>query len=112
MSERKLRWGILGTSAIARQQILPAIYESSNGRAVAIGGRDPERTRLYAEKFGIPRVVDGYHALINDPEVDAVYVPLPNSAHSEWTIAAARSGKAILCEKPLAVNGDEANRVV
>lgn len=108
----KLRWGVLGTAGIARSQVVPAILASSNGRVAAIAGRDDARNAEFAGVFGISDVFASYAALIASPEVDAVYVPLPNSLHAEWAMKAADAGKAVLCEKPLALDAAEARRVV
>ena len=107
-----LRWGVLGTAGIARSQVVPAIQASSNGRVIAIAGRDPRRNAEFAETFGIGKVFSSYEALLASPEIDAVYIPLPNAMHAEWAIRAADAGKAVLCEKPLALNAAEARRVV
>jgi len=107
-----LRWGVLGTAGIARSQVVPAIQSSSNGRVVAVAGRDPSRTADFAAAFGVKTTFPGYAELIASPEVDAVYVPLPNSLHAEWSLSAADAGKPVLCEKPLARNAAEAQRVV
>lgn len=98
-----VRWGVLGTANIARAQLLPALAESGD-LAVAVGGRDPGRTEAWAREHGVQRAVDGYQAVIDDPEVEAVYVPLPNPLHAEWAAAALDAGKAVLCEKPLTTN--------
>lgn len=108
---KRLRWGVLGTAGIARGQVIPAIRGSSNGEVVAVAGRDPERTRAFARDLDIPRAVDGYEALVADPGIDAVYIPLPNGAHAQWAIRSAEAGKAVLCEKPLAMDAAEAQRV-
>lgn len=106
-----VRWGVLGTAGIARTQVVPAIQASSNGRVTALAGRDPERNAEFAAAFSIESVLASYEALIASPNVDAVYIPLPNSLHAEWAIKAADAGKAVLCEKPLALNAAEAKRV-
>jgi xylose dehydrogenase (NAD/NADP) len=106
-----LRWGVLGTAGIARSQVVPAIQASSNGRVIAISGRDPSRSAEFARTFGIKDVFASYEALLASPGVDAVYIPLPNSLHAEWAIRAADAGKAVLCEKPLALDATEARRV-
>jgi xylose dehydrogenase (NAD/NADP) len=106
-----LRWGVLGTAGIARSEVVPAIQASSNGRVNALAGRDPERNAEFAKSFGIKHVFASYEALLASPNVDAVYIPLPNSLHAEWAIRAADAGKAVLCEKPLALNAGEAKRV-
>ena len=102
----ELRWGILGAkSGIARHALVPAIEASRNGRVVAYASRDPAAAQAGARSVG-------YEEMLADPEVDAIYIPLPNSMHLEWAIRAAKAGKATLCEKPLALNYDEAARVV
>ncbi len=107
-----LRWGILGTANIALVKVIPAIQRSSNGTVVALASRDEDRGRTAATKLGIDRAYGSYDALLDDPEVDAIYNPLPNALHAEWTIRAAEAGKAILCEKPLARNAAEARHMV
>jgi predicted dehydrogenase len=79
---------------------------------VAIGSRDETLARRTADELGIPRVHGSYQALVDDPDVDAIYIPLPNHLHAEWTLAAARAGKHVLCEKPLAMTADEAQTMV
>ena len=108
----QVRWGVLGTAGIARGQVIPAIVESSNGTVAAVAGRDLAQTEQFAKQAGIPRALGGYQALLDDPDIDAVYIPLPNSLHGEWAMRAAEAGKPVLCEKPLAMSADEAQRVV
>ncbi len=103
-----LRWGILGAANIARRQVAPAIQRSEGSTVVALASRDKERGQTVAAELGIPRVYDRYQDLLDDPDVDAIYNPLPNSLHAEWSIRAAEAGKAILCEKPLARDAVEA----
>jgi D-xylose 1-dehydrogenase (NADP+, D-xylono-1,5-lactone-forming) len=104
-----LRWGILGGhSWIARHAVAPAIQASRNGRLVAFAARNPQ---ALADLPKGARAVD-YQGLLNDPEVDAIYIPLPNSMHLEWAVRAAEAGKPTLCEKPLALNAKEAEQVV
>jgi predicted dehydrogenase len=107
MAERKLRWGVISTANIGRIAVNPAIQASGNSELVAVASRDPERARDFAERSGIPRYHGSYQALLEDDAVDAVYNPLPNSLHREWTIRAAEHGKHILCEKPLALSTAE-----
>ena len=95
-----VRWGVLGTAGIARAQFLPALAEAG-GRAVVAGGRDVARTEAFARAEGVERAVEGYQAVLDDPAVEAVYVPLPNPLHARWAAAALEAGKAVLCEKPL-----------
>jgi D-xylose 1-dehydrogenase (NADP+, D-xylono-1,5-lactone-forming) len=87
---------------------MPAINASSNGRLVAIASRDSSRARTLASRHSVPRVSSTYEALLEDSEVDAVYIPLHNSVHKEWTLRAAAAGKHVLCEKPLGMNAAEA----
>lgn len=113
--ERKgktLRWGVLGTAAIARERIMPAIRESGNGVLAAIASRSKAKSKAAAAKFGIAKAYGSYEALLRDPDIDAVYIPLPNHLHAEWSIAAARAGKHVLCEKPAALHAAEAAAMV
>lgn len=107
MTDQSLRWGVLSTANIGRAAVNPAIQASSNGALVAVASRNEERARAFAEQGSIPRWHGSYENLVNDPEVDALYIPLPNSLHREWTVRAAEAGKHVLCEKPLALNADE-----
>lgn len=99
---------MLGAAWIAGRAVLPAIEASSNGRVVAIASRDPDRARRLAAAHSGARVDDSYEALLADPRVDAVYIPLVNSLHKEWTLRALAARKHVLCEKPLAMNAAEA----
>jgi predicted dehydrogenase len=106
-----VRWGIIGTANIARAQFLPAL-RAAGGVAAAVAGRDGERARQWAAEHGVERAVTGYQNLIDDPEIDALYNALPNSLHAEWTIAALRAGKPMLCEKPLSGTLADTERVL
>lgn len=94
-----IRWGILGTGDINRR-LLPGARQSSEVDVVAVGSRSPERATAFAAEMGIPRAHGSYELLLADPEVDAVYVCLPNSMHHEWTMHALAAGKHVLAEKP------------
>jgi predicted dehydrogenase len=107
----QVRWGIVGTANIARRFFLPAVREAG-GEVAAVAGRDAERTTQWARDNMIGRAVVGYQGLIDDPGVDALYIPLPNALHGEWTIRALRAGKPVLCEKPLTGSLAEAERVL
>jgi predicted dehydrogenase len=107
----KLRWGILGCARIAEKALVPAIRESANGVLAGIASRDPRRAADWAKRHGFERVYRSYRDLLADPAIDAVYNPLPNDLHAPWTIAAARAGKHVLCEKPLALTAAEARRM-
>ena len=112
MSDKKIRWGILSTAKIGTGRVIPAMQQSRNGVVVAIGSRDLERAQQAADTLGIPRAHGSYEALLTDPEIDAIYNPLPNSMHAEWSIRCAEAGLPVLCEKPLAVNAAEAEAMV
>src|SRR5690606_5378085 len=103
MSE-KLRWGILGCAGIAVSSVIPGIQQSSTGEVVAIASRDKQKAMETAQKCRIPTAYGSYEALLEDESIDAVYIPLPNHLHLEWTIKAAQAGKHVLCEKPIALN--------
>jgi xylose dehydrogenase (NAD/NADP) len=106
-----VRWGILGNANIARICVIPAIRKSRNGTIHALASRSPHQAAEIASKHEIRRVYENYEALLADPEIDAVYIPLPNHLHHPWTLEALRAGKHVLCEKPLACNAREAREV-
>jgi predicted dehydrogenase len=106
-----LRWGILSTADIGRKKVIPGIRKAARCEIVAIASRDAAQARRVADELGIPTAHGSYEALLADPDVDAVYIPLPNHLHAEWTIAAARAGKHVLCEKPLAMTAADAERM-
>ena len=108
----ELRWGILSTASIARAKVIPGMQRAARCRIVAIASRDLEQAHAAAAAAGIPKAHGSYEALLADPEVDAVYIPLPNHLHAEWTIAAVRAGKHVLCEKPLALSASDAERMI
>jgi predicted dehydrogenase len=110
-AKRELRWGVLSTADIGRRKVVPAIQRGRRSRVVAVASRAIDRAREYAQELGIPTAHGSYEALLADPDVDAVYIPLPNHMHAQWVLAAAASGKHVLCEKPLAMNGDEAQQM-
>ena len=107
-----IRWGIVGTANIARAQFLPGLREAGGGRPVLVASRDGARAAAYAADQGIDAGVADYAALVESPDVDAVYVALPNALHAEWTIRALRAGKAVLSEKPLCTSADETRQVL
>ena len=107
-----LRIGILSTADIARKKVVPGMQKASRVAVVAIASRDAARARSVADELGIPTAHASYEALLADPEIDAVYIPLPNHLHAEWSIAAARAGKHVLCEKPLAMTASDAQAMV
>ena len=107
-----LRWGILSTADIGRKKVIPGLQAADRSTVVAIASRDEVRAREAAVALGIPRIHGSYEALLADPDVDAVYIPLPNHLHATWTIAAAQAGKHVLCEKPLATTAADAERMI
>ncbi len=109
---RRTRWGILGAANIARGQFMPGLRETEDGVAAVVASRDLARAQAFADAEGIDAAVDDYRALLADEEIDAVYIPLPNSHHAEWTIQALDAGKHVLCEKPLCARLPDTERVI
>lgn len=107
-----VRFGVLSTAKIGREKVIPGIQRAENCEVLAIASRDGDLAGEVAAEHGIPTAHGAYEALLADPDVDAVYIPLPNHLHAHWTIAAARAGKHVLCEKPLAMDAAEARAVV
>ncbi|MFT3783848.1 MAG: Gfo/Idh/MocA family oxidoreductase [Nibricoccus sp.] len=111
-SNKKIRWGVLGYARIAREAVIPAIQRSSNSVFHAIASRDAKKAEECRAKFGCPKVYSSYEELLRDPEIDAVYIPLPNAMHREWTIKAAEQKKHVLCEKPIGLNAAECREMI
>ena len=109
MSE--LRWAIIGPGRIA-PRIVRALSQSKRGELVAVASRDLARAQAFAARFGIGRSFGSYEALLEAPDVDVVYVSLPNHLHAAWTIRALEAGKHVLCEKPLALSMDEVDAII
>ncbi len=99
-----IKWGVLGTADIARGQTIPAMKTAENCALYAIAGRSLEKAQSFQREFGFEKAYGSYEALLNDPDVEAVYIPLPNNLHCEWTVRALNAKKHVLCEKPLAVS--------
>ena len=109
---RRLQWGVLGSAQIARRCVIPALHRSHNGELRGMACRSEERAQSLAQEHEIPLACGSYEELLGDPRIEAVYIPLPNHLHSEWTLRAIRAGKHVLCEKPLALNANEAQVMV
>jgi xylose dehydrogenase (NAD/NADP) len=107
-----VRWGVISSAQIGLNHIIPAIQRSANGRVVCLGTPHQDRVRERVQKLGIDRLYDSYAAVLDDPEVEAVYIPLPNSMHREWTLRAAERGKHVLCEKPMGLTAAECQEML
>jgi predicted dehydrogenase len=112
MSNGVVRWGVLSTARIGVDKVIPAIRTAARCEVVAIASRELARAQASASALGIERAYGSYEELLADPDVDAVYNPLPNDLHAPWTIAAAGAGKHVLCEKPLAMDAAEAEHMI
>ena len=109
---KKVRWGVLGTSNIANNHTVPAMQKAENASLYAVAGRSPEKTEAFLQKFGFEKACLNYEELLEDDQVDAVYISLPNSLHKEWVLKAAARGKHILCEKPLSGNPQDTKEMI
>jgi predicted dehydrogenase len=107
-----IRWGVLGAANIATAKVIPAMQRAAGCEVVAIASRDGTRAAQAAADLGVPRAHGSYEALLADPAVDAVYLPLPNHLHVPWTAKTAEAGKHVLCEKPIALNAGEARSLL
>ena len=103
MTDKILHWGLLSTARI-NSRLIPPLNASKRNRLVAVASRSQAAADSYVREWKIPRTLGSYEALLNDPEIDVIYNPLPNSLHAEWTIKAMRAGKHVLCEKPMALS--------
>ncbi len=111
MSDR-VGWGVLGAARIAVNKVIPAMQAGAYSRVVAIASRSLENAEAAARALGIRRAYGSYHALVEDPDVEAVYIPLPNHLHLPWSLRAAERGKHVLCEKPIGLNAAEAEALL
>jgi len=109
---KPVQWGILSTANIGREHLINAIRESVDGEVAAVASRDADKARAFAEEMNIPRALDSYEALLADPAIDAIYIPLPISMHREWSLRCLEAGKPVLCEKPLCANEKDAREVL
>ena len=106
------RWGVLSTAKIATTKVIPAIELAAGCEVTAIASRSPGKAQVAADALGIARAYDSYDALLNDPEIDIIYNPLPNHMHVEWTLKAMAAGKHVLCEKPISDNSADVLRLM
>jgi predicted dehydrogenase len=109
---RKVRWGVLGAAAIAVKKVIPAMQRGECCEITAIASREFRKAEQAARALDIPNAYGSYDELLGDPEVEAVYNPLPNHLHVPWSIRCAEAGKHVLCEKPIALNAGEARRLL
>ncbi len=109
---KKVRWGVISTANIGTMKVLPGMARSERCKIDAISSRDLGKAKKAARKLGIPKAYGSYEALLADPEIDAVYNPLPNHLHVDWSIKALEAGKHVLCEKPLGLDTKDAQRLV
>jgi len=109
---KQLQIGIIGCAKIAVKTVMPAIVESKTSQLAAIASRNEGKAREVAQQFGIEKSYSSYEAMLEDPALDAVYIPLPNHLHREWAIRAMEAGKHVLCEKPMAITPQEAEEMV
>lgn len=112
MADKKVRWGIISTARIAETAFIPALRETDRGELVAVASRSQESADAFAKTHEIPQTFDSYEEMLASDAIDAIYNPLPNTLHAEWTIAAARHGKHVFCEKPLAMSPAEAQQMI
>ncbi len=112
MTDNKINWGVLGYARIAKNWVIPAIENSKNSTFYAIAAKDSERFNECKERYRNVKTYNNYEDLLSDPEVQAVYIPLPNGLHKEWVIKAARKGKHILCEKPISLNSSQCTEMI
>ncbi len=109
---QKVRWGILGAAKIAVTKVIPSMQSGAHSEIIAIASRDLETAKQVAQQLNIPKFYGSYEELLTDSEIEAVYIPLPNHLHLEWTVKSATAGKHILCEKPVGLNAGEVRKLI
>jgi predicted dehydrogenase len=107
----KVRWGILSTAKIGVEKVIPGLKQGSSSKVIAVASREFNKAKRTAEKLDLPKAYESYEELLADPEIDAIYNPLPNHLHVPWSIKALQAGKHVLCEKPLAMDASEAEQL-
>ena len=108
---KKIKWGVMGTAFICERSTFPGMLQADNCEMYAIAGRNMEKAEEFKEKYGFQKAYGSYEELIEDPEVEAVYISLPNTMHYDWTIKTLNRGKHVLCEKPLAPTAEQAKEM-
>jgi len=109
---RKVKWGVIGVAKIATEKVIPAMQRGEVSQIAAIASRDPKKARAAADALGIPRAYGSYEDLLADADIEAIYNPLPNEGHVPWTLKALAAGKHVLCEKPIALDAEEARQLI
>jgi predicted dehydrogenase len=109
---RKVKWGVIGVAKIATEKVIPAMQRGEVSEIAGIASRDLGKAQAAAKQLGIPRAYGSYEDLLADPEIEAIYNPLPNEEHVPWTLRALAAGKHVLCEKPIALNAEEARQLI
>jgi len=112
MTSRKINWGIISTANIGVNKVIPAMQKCANLQIMGLASRDGESAKEVASKLDIPKSYDSYEAILDDPDIDAIYNPLPNHLHFHWTKKAIEKGKHVLCEKPMTLNSEEINELI
>lgn len=112
MADRKVKWGIISTALIGTAKVIPAMQKGESSEVVAIASRDADKARATADELGIPTSHGSYEELLADPNVEAIYNPLPNHLHVEWSIKALEAGKHVLCEKPIGLTSSQGQKLV
>ncbi|MCP4454378.1 MAG: Gfo/Idh/MocA family oxidoreductase, partial [Planctomycetes bacterium] len=108
----RITWGILSTAKIGREKVIPAMLKSRHCRVLAVASRQEDKAKAVASALGLTRAYGSYEALLGDPDIQAIYNPLPNHLHVPWTLKALQAGKHVLCEKPIALTATEAESLV
>ena len=111
MTQDKVRWGVMGCARIAENWVTPAILQAEGAALWAVASRTSEKAQATARRFGATKAYGSYQELLADPDIEVVYIPLPNHMHKDWTIAALRAGKHVLCEKPIALKASKAREM-
>lgn len=112
MTQRKVRWGVLGVAKIATEKVIPAMQQCQRAEVAAIASRDLAKAQAAADKLGLPQAYGSYEELLADPRIEAIYNPLPNHLHVPWSLRALEAGKHVLCEKPIGLSADEGQTLV